>query len=69
MIELWQLSDVQVATLLSIRDSERRSLHKSIIRIRTLNKLLREKLVKRQPYNQTYIVLTARGKDIIRRIT
>ena len=67
-MEFWQLSDSQVKVLVSIRDRESSSLHIGLVIEKTRDSLLKRSLIKRQPKNQAYLVLTERGKDIIRRV-
>ena len=67
-MELWQLSDVQVKTLLAVRAKDKDGVHKSIIKERTLKALLTRKLIKPRRVYKVYMILTPEGKEIIRRI-
>ena len=67
-MELWQLSEVQVKTLLSVRSKDKDGVHKSIIKERTLKALLTRKLIKPRRVYKAYMVLTPEGKEIIRRV-
>jgi hypothetical protein len=68
-MELWHLSDIQVKTLLAIRDKDKDGVHKSIIKERTLKALLTRKLIKPRRACRAYMVLTSKGKEIIRRVS
>ena len=67
-MELWQLSDAQVKTLVVVRDRDTDGLHKSVINKKTLVALLTRKLIRPRRACKAYIVLTPTGKEIIRRV-